>query len=242
MTESLEAQRLSVFRDVDTLVAGEEFSHGIAEAISSADAVVVLLSGHSKRSKWVERELESALELEKIVVPILLDADAKNNWIWPLVSDRVTVTVDDTTDYGTLAKRLREVITRGGRKPSHARENVDIHAGGAIVNIQSASTHVTESVGIAKSLGPELQKELQTLLAELQAALEMVPFDRQEDAERLVKATEMVVSEGAKDSPNTSFLKIASEGLNEAAKAVADIVPKVVSIVGRIVTLLTSKV
>ena len=112
ISKSLKSQGLSVFLDMDSLVAGVDYSQRITDAVSKADAVLVLLSANSKRARWVEHELESALEQEKIVVPILLDSDAKNNWVWPLVSDRRSVSVDDNTNYELLGRELKAAFDR----------------------------------------------------------------------------------------------------------------------------------
>ncbi len=120
-----------------------------------------------------------------------------------------------------------------------SQDNININNQGGNVVVKSTLTNVTQSVASTESLSADRRKELQALLAELQVALESLPSDRHEDAERVAKSAEMAVAEGTKESPNTSFLNITAEGLKEAAKAVVDIVPTVVSIAGRIVTFLT---
>jgi hypothetical protein len=110
LTSALEDIHLSVFMDAESIVAGESFSRVVAEALSKAVAVIVLLSSHSKRSHWVEEEIEIALEKEKTVIPILLDSDAKNNWVWPLLVDRQAVVLDEKTDFNELARKIKKSI------------------------------------------------------------------------------------------------------------------------------------
>jgi len=82
----LQAKGLRVFFDQDALVAGQDFESSIGDAISNAQVVVVLLSSRSKRSTWVQKDLAQALETKQLVVPVLLDEGAKENWVWPLLS------------------------------------------------------------------------------------------------------------------------------------------------------------
>src|SRR6266545_3617516 len=70
ISEALKAQGLTVFSD-RTIVAGDEFSHEIEKALSDSTAVVVLLSKHSSRRRWVEAEMRAALESRRAVIPVL---------------------------------------------------------------------------------------------------------------------------------------------------------------------------
>src|SRR5262245_13427270 len=85
LSHELEERGLSVFRDI-AITAGEDFSHQIRDALAHADVVVVLLSSNSGRSRWVKDEVATALESRKTVIPVLLDAGAKENWVWPLLA------------------------------------------------------------------------------------------------------------------------------------------------------------
>ena len=110
LAETLEQRGISVFIDVNTLVSGTDFSEEASDLILHSDAVILLLSINSQRSKWVERELTHALESNKLVVPVLLDAEAKENWIWPLVADRSAVRVDNETGFEQIADSLCKAI------------------------------------------------------------------------------------------------------------------------------------
>ncbi len=70
---------LTVWLDENELIAGENFSLGIEEAIRhDVRYVVFFCSGKAVQSKWVEKELSWALEKEQelgreIVIPVLMD-------------------------------------------------------------------------------------------------------------------------------------------------------------------------
>ena len=40
----------------------------------------------------------TALRSHRVIVPVLLDDHAKNNWVWPLISDREAVQVQSPED------------------------------------------------------------------------------------------------------------------------------------------------
>ncbi len=118
----LEKKGLSVFFDRMSLVSGEDFSASIAREISRAKAVIVLLSEHSSRSKWVEAELQAALENSRYVVPVLLDSLATENWVWPLVGDRKAIVLEHGQDsYDLMRQVAREVTATIGRPDGPTR-------------------------------------------------------------------------------------------------------------------------
>jgi len=113
IARQLSAEGLTVFFDREALVAGESFSDRITNELKDAAAVIVLLSANSKRSSWVAEELSSALKGRKLVVPVLLDEAARNNWIWPLVSDRQAIQIDmRSPEWELQVSRLAQELTR----------------------------------------------------------------------------------------------------------------------------------
>src|SRR5262245_11049323 len=86
----LKRRHASVLTDEEVLVSGGADSSRVVSAIEAADMVIVLLSRHSRRDKPVDVVLADALE-RKTIIPVLLDHEAKNNWIWPLIADRQTI-------------------------------------------------------------------------------------------------------------------------------------------------------
>ncbi|RZM81975.1 toll/interleukin-1 receptor domain-containing protein [Leptolyngbya iicbica] len=251
LANALQPYHLSTCLDVETLVAGEEFSVQVAREIAEARAVVLVLSRHAQRSHWVKQELVSALEGDKLVVPLLLDDEATHNWIWPLVSDRQAIKVDKTTDFDELALQLRRAITRVEMKSSErsaAKSFSDIEIGEIIGPVAFGGTagmrgnvHNTGCFPTINDItwGDLTQHQrLKILLTNLEAALQKMPSDRLEDAQRISEMTDVLVSESSRKSPNTSFLNLGAEGLIEAADAVKDIAPDVRNTATEIATLL----
>lgn len=91
IADRLSASGFSVFFDRQALVSGEAWSDKIGEELRGADAVIALLSSRSRRSTWVADELQGALDSKKLVIPVLLDQGAKENWLWPLLATRQSI-------------------------------------------------------------------------------------------------------------------------------------------------------
>ncbi len=66
---------------VESFVAHEDIEptsvwrQKILEEIASSDVIVVIVSGHSKNSIWVNQEIGCAMALKKMIIPIKLDVD-----------------------------------------------------------------------------------------------------------------------------------------------------------------------
>ncbi|QTR48953.1 toll/interleukin-1 receptor domain-containing protein [Candidatus Thiothrix anitrata] len=106
LANKLEDQGISVLFDHKTLVAGQDFQQIIPNQIKNADIVIILLSNHSRRSRWVEAELQFALENNNNVIPVLLDDSATENWVWPLISDRNTIKYKSEEDIDHIIDRI----------------------------------------------------------------------------------------------------------------------------------------
>jgi len=82
LQRALEVRGHSVWRDVRSIVGGEQWEPAILRAIKNADAFLLMISENSARSEWVRREIDRALEMFgqpgklQIVLPIVLSMDA----------------------------------------------------------------------------------------------------------------------------------------------------------------------
>ena len=123
---------------------------------------------------------------------------------------------------------VRELVQIGELNMS--KEDIRISHVSGIVNVKAKLDHVTQSIGAAASLDDQQKNSFEALLTELQEALEPARRDRPADVERVLKSTELVVSEATKKEPNKGFLTVTAEGLKEAAKALSDIAPTVLSV------------
>jgi len=110
LSEMLQAEGQTVFFDF-AIASGEDFSRNIEKALADASAVVVLLSENSNRSRFVGAEIRSALQAGKVVIPVLLDDEATNNWVWPLVSDRNAIRLESPNEISKVVKQVNRAIS-----------------------------------------------------------------------------------------------------------------------------------
>lgn len=76
---SLRNKRINLWLDQFELSPGELFQEKIEEAIHSSDAILVVLSSNSEKSKWIsfEGSIFYAQKSEKLIVPVVLDEEGK---------------------------------------------------------------------------------------------------------------------------------------------------------------------
>ena len=105
LSERLEGQGHSVFLDV-ALTVGSSWDDEIRAAIERSEVVIVLLSQHSASNSWVQSEIQHALAAKKRVIPVHLDALGTENFVWPLLSDRVGFSLDKDVSLKTVADQV----------------------------------------------------------------------------------------------------------------------------------------
>lgn len=69
----LEAGGADVFRDLDDIQYGDRWEDVIRKQLADAERVLVFWSLNAQLSEWVQREWSIAINMQKRVVPILLD-------------------------------------------------------------------------------------------------------------------------------------------------------------------------
>lgn len=109
IAEELRRHGLQVWFDEYELKVGDSLAEKIRDAISSSDYLIVLLSHHSVKSRWVRRELEAAFARELstrdiTLLPVLIsDCDVP-----PFLAQRLLI--DLREDYVTgIAKLVRQI-------------------------------------------------------------------------------------------------------------------------------------
>jgi ABC-type transporter Mla subunit MlaD len=107
---------------------------------------------------------------------------------------------------------------------------------GAIVNIKSTLTNVSQTVGALPNADESAKDELKQLIQQLSQALEQAPPDKVEEAEAVAKSAELLVQTATEEKPNQTMVQITGEGLKQAAKNIAEVMPTVLTIATQIVT------
>ena len=105
---------------------------------------------------------------------------------------------------------------------------------GAIINIKSTLTDVQQSVGEIRTDDQAARKELETLIGQLSEALQKVPDENQEDAQAVAETAKVLVDSAKAEKPNKTMVKITGEGLRQAARNLAGVMPVAVKIAGQI--------
>jgi hypothetical protein len=70
---ALRAAGLDIWRDQESLYAGERWPKALGEAIAASDALILVWSAHAASSDFVELEWTTALALKKLLIPYLRD-------------------------------------------------------------------------------------------------------------------------------------------------------------------------
>jgi methyl-accepting chemotaxis protein len=106
---------------------------------------------------------------------------------------------------------------------------------GAVINIKSTLTNVQQSVGDIRSDNEEARKELEKLISQLSEALQKLPAGNEEQAQAVAETAKALVETAKAEKPNKTLLQISGEGLKQAAKNLADVMPTVLPIASQIV-------
>lgn len=102
------------------------------------------------------------------------------------------------------------------------------------INFKSKLDNVSQIVNNAPAVPYDKKQEFASLIEELKQALSTAATVKPDDTQRVIQAAEIVAAEVAKARPNKPFLELTAQGLKEAAKAVEDIAPTVLSIAAKI--------
>ena len=123
-------------------------------------------------------------------------------------------------------------IVQDNRSVTMGDENVVGNVLGDNVTINA------EHIGHVTGLEDTEKKELERLVTELQAELAKVSPEQKEQAKEVQELTDGLLEQAAAEKPNSAMLKVTGQGLLEAAKAVAGVMPTVAKIVPQVVKLL----
>jgi hypothetical protein len=105
---------------------------------------------------------------------------------------------------------------------------------GAILNITSTLTNVSQRIGAAPHGDTATKAELQALIAQQNAALQQAPAEHASEAEAVAEIARVAVEQATKPQPNTTLVQISAEGLTQAAQNLAAVLPTVLPLAKRI--------
>ena len=106
---------------------------------------------------------------------------------------------------------------------------------GAIVNLKSTLRNVHQTAGQIPGGDEDTRKQLQELIARLSSELEKAPAEKKDAVEAVAETAKALVEQAKTEKPNKTLLQISGEGLKQAAKNIADVLPAVATIAVQIV-------
>ncbi len=109
---------------------------------------------------------------------------------------------------------------------------------GANVFVKSTLSNVSAGVRNMAGVDDAAKDELRALVARLNDALQRVPPEKREEAEAVAEQAEQLVAAAQQESPNRPMLRIAADGLKQAAQMLAAVAPPAVAIATQIVDLI----
>ena len=146
IAHDLAARGVRVFLDVEELVAGYRWDAQLRNALTSVDAILILISESSLDSQWVQREWQAALQSNSVrLLPVLISASAAKK-IPPELADLQYV--DLAQDYESGLERIVRALPK--LQTSKAPEPA------AVVDMERLVRDVAEQV--AERLGIERQR------------------------------------------------------------------------------------
>lgn len=134
---------------------------------------------------------------------------------------------------------IERALTRPEEPTTYFPAVINVVSGdfrGAILNIDSTLTDLSQSIGKLPSTEADVKEELQQLINQLKQALEEVPSEKVEEAEAVAQAAESFVEAATKETPNEFTVEITKEGLQKAAQNIALVMPTVLTIATQIIT------
>ncbi|MEM9272248.1 MAG: hypothetical protein AAGA80_04685 [Cyanobacteria bacterium P01_F01_bin.143] len=108
------------------------------------------------------------------------------------------------------------------------------------INIKSRLDNVSQIISTSPTLTDSQQGDLIKLINKLELLVKPLSEEHPRAVERIVKQAETLSEEIATQNQDKSFLNITLEGLKKAAEAFTDIEPNVLTVIGKIASLIAS--
>jgi hypothetical protein len=134
------------------------------------------------------------------------------------------------------------IDNRGAALASGGQFNLSGNFSGAILNIKSTLTNVSQSINTAPHGDAATKVRLQALIEQLSAELQKVPAAQASAAEAVAETAKAAVEQATKAQPNKMLVHISAEGLKQAAQNLVAVLPTVIPVAEQIVDVLKKMV
>jgi hypothetical protein len=110
LMEALGKVGVPAFLDRNELVAGENLSESVRNAIRSASAMVVLISSNTKHNNWMLFEVGVAQALDVSVIPVIFAGASVDQLLPANISDFVILNAN-TLSVEQIAEKLKALLS-----------------------------------------------------------------------------------------------------------------------------------
>lgn len=99
IVEIFRENNISIWMAPESIPVGSDYTESIYDAINNCSAFLLLLTDNSQSSKWVPKEMDLAITLDKVIFPVHLDrSKIKNNIYFRLTNSQVIEAYDKRND------------------------------------------------------------------------------------------------------------------------------------------------
>ncbi len=136
---------------------------------------------------------------------------------------------------------IEDALTHPQESTNYFPPVVNIMSGdfrGAILNIDSTLTNLTQNIGSISNVDESMKNELAQLVEELKNVLSKVPKDKINDVEAVAWAAESLINETISGKANPAKIEITKDGLKKAASNIASVMPTVLLVAERIIAII----
>ena len=110
---TLENNQIKCWMAPESIPPGTDYAGEIQKAIRQCTVFVLVLSEQSQRSKWVTKELDQALSMDKVVIPVHIDNSAlSDSYSLRLTNvQRVEAFTNLNKSLDVVVKRIKAILT-----------------------------------------------------------------------------------------------------------------------------------
>ena len=150
MTQMLDKMGISYWIAPDMIPAGSNYAREIPGAIQCCEVFLLVLSKNSQQSIWVEKEIDSAINYRKTIVPFQIDDEPLTDMFRFYLNNVQTIyCVNRPKDaIEELKQRLRSLIRGAGEK----REQVEV--------TRKEDTFESSNKASAEGAAPDQKKDM----------------------------------------------------------------------------------
>jgi hypothetical protein len=168
--------------------------------------------------------------------PVLADAPLSYQRLVAKTYDRAVIErFTGTIHVARIDRLVQESVTTRYYGDIHLGHKIKV-GGSAIINIDSALSNVTQTIGTAPGLDSAQKSQLEALVQSLKADLAKLKASHADETKEITEALEKAVANAAKPplERKQSLLQLSANGLKEAAELVKDVAPSILTTAGLI--------